>query len=162
SVINLGYCTIRSPVKGVIVDRRVNVGQTVVASLNAPSLFLIAKDLKRMQIWASVNEADIGQIHPGQAVSYTVDAYPGEVFTGQVSHVRLNATMNQNVVTYTVVVTTDNSKGRLLPYLTTNLQFRVSERTNVLMVPNTALHWQPQLDQVAPAAREDFLRAAAP
>src|SRR5262249_36192660 len=74
--INLGYCTIRSPVKGVIVDRRVNVGQTVVASLNAPSLFLIAKDLKRMQIWASVNEADIGQIRKGQAVRFTVDAYP--------------------------------------------------------------------------------------
>src|SRR5205807_2448817 len=74
--INLGYCTIKSPVKGVIVDRRVNVGQTVVASLNAPSLFLIAKDLNRMQIWASVNEADIGQIKPGQPVTFTVDAYP--------------------------------------------------------------------------------------
>src|SRR5439155_1644875 len=82
--INLGYCTIKSPVKGVIVDRRVNTGQTVVASLNAPSLFLIAKDLKRMQVWASVNEADIGQIHPGQPVRFTVDAFSGRVFQGQV------------------------------------------------------------------------------
>ncbi len=75
---NLGYCTIKSPVKGVIIDRRVNIGQTVVSSLNAPSLFLIAKDLKRMQVWVSVNEADVGNIHPGQPVSFTVDAYPGK------------------------------------------------------------------------------------
>src|SRR5262249_60842565 len=75
--INLDYCTIKSPVKGVIVDRRVNVGQTVVSSLNAPSLFLIAKDLKKLQVWASVNEADIGNIHSGQAVTFSVDAYPG-------------------------------------------------------------------------------------
>jgi len=77
---NLGYCTIKSPVKGVIIDRRVNIGQTVVSSLNAPSLFLIAKDLKRMQVWVSVNEADIGNIHPGQPVNFTVDAYPGRYF----------------------------------------------------------------------------------
>src|SRR5205807_2386885 len=82
--INLGYCTIQSPVKGVIVDRRVNVGQTVVSSLNAPSLFLLAKDLKRLQIWSSVNEADIGNIQSGQAVTFTVDAFPGRVFKGKV------------------------------------------------------------------------------
>src|SRR5438128_1546660 len=80
--ISLGYCTIRSPVKGVIVDRRVNVGQTVVSSLNAPSLFLLAKDLRRLQIWASVNEADIGNIHPGQKVTFTVDAFPNQKFQG--------------------------------------------------------------------------------
>ena len=90
---NLGYCTIQSPVKGVIIDRRVNVGQTVVSSLNAPSLFLIAKDLTRMQVWVSVNEADIGQIRPGLPVRFTVDAYPKEVFRGSVNKVRLNATM---------------------------------------------------------------------
>ena len=122
--INLGYTTIRSPVKGVIVDRRVNIGQTVVASLNAPSLFLIAKDLTRMQVWASVNEADIGRIRAGQTVRFTVDAFPGETFVGEVAQVRLNATMTQNVVTYTVVVTADNPEGRLLPYLTANLQVR--------------------------------------
>ena len=107
---NLSYCTIVSPVKGVIIDRRVNIGQTVVASLNAPSLFLLAKDLTRMQVWVSVNEADIGRIKKGQAVTFTVDAYPGEVFSGEVGKVRLNATMTQNVVTYTVEIITDNSE----------------------------------------------------
>lgn len=151
---NLGYCTIRSPVKGVIIDRRVNVGQTVVSSLNAPSLFLIAKDLKRMQVWVSVNEADIGQIHQGQAVSFNVDAFPGETFHGQVGKIRLNATMTQNVVTYTVEVNTDNSSGKLLPYLTANLQFEVGRRDNVLLVPNAALRWWPQPQNIAPAARD--------
>lgn len=160
--INLDYCTIKSPVKGVIVDRRVNVGQTVVASLNAPSLFLIAKDLKRMQIWASVNEADIGQIKPGQPVLFTVDAYPGEIFKGEVAQVRLNATMTQNVVTYTVVVNFDNSSGKLLPYLTANLQFEVSQRRNVLLVPNGALRWQPNPKQVAPDARAAFSKGQKP
>jgi len=112
---NLGYCIIKSPVKGVIIDRRVNIGQTVVASLNAPSLFLIAKDLTRMQVWVAVNEADIGKIRPGQPVTFTVDAFPGETFRGEVSKIRLNASMTQNVVTYTVEITTDNSIGRLLP-----------------------------------------------
>jgi HlyD family secretion protein len=179
---NLGYCTIKSPVKGVIIDRRVNIGQTVVASLNAPSLFLIAKDLRRLQVWASVNEADIGHIYPGQPVHFTVDAYPEETFDGQVSQIRLNASMTQNVVTYTVVVDTDNSKGQLLPldrvgaspgqapanapkrhgllpYLTANLQFDVSQRDNVLVVPNAALRWRPQPNQVAPEFRDAFTRS---
>jgi HlyD family secretion protein len=146
---NLNYCTIKSPVKGVIIDRRVNIGQTVVSSLNAPSLFLIAKDLKRMQVWVSVNETDIGNIHPGQPVSFTVDAYPGEVFRGEVGKVRLNATMTQNVVTYTVEVITDNSSGKLFPYLTANVRFEVNRSSNVLLVPNAALRWSPRPDQVA-------------
>ena len=150
---NLGYCTIKSPVNGVIIDRRVNIGQTVVASLNAPSLFLIAKDLKRMQVWVSVNEADIGAIHPGQPVRFTVDAYPGEVFRGEVGKIRLNASMTQNVVTYTVEVITDNSSGRLLPYLTANVQFEIGQRTNVLLVPNAALRWSPLPEDVDPEYR---------
>ncbi|MBY0522075.1 MAG: efflux RND transporter periplasmic adaptor subunit [Gemmataceae bacterium] len=154
---NLDYCTIRSPVKGVIVDRRVNVGQTVVSSLNAPSLFLIAKDLRRLQIWASVNEADIGQIRPGQQVKFSVDAHPNDVFDGTVAQIRLNATMTQNVVTYTVVVNTDNSKAKLLPYLTANLQFQVDKHENVLQVPNAALRWKPQPAQIAPDARGAFI-----
>jgi HlyD family secretion protein len=154
--INLGYTTVRSPVKGVIIDRRVNIGQTVVASLNAPSLFLIAKDLKRMQIWASVNEADIGQIKAGQPVSFTVDAAPGDTFRGEVSMIRLNATMTQNVVTYTVVVSTDNSHLKLKPYATANLQFEVSKHDDVLLVPNAAVRWTPQTQQVAPDARDAF------
>jgi HlyD family secretion protein len=156
---NLGYCTIKAPVKGVIVDRRVNIGQTVVASLNAPSLFLIAKDLKRLQVWASVNEADIGHIHPGQQVRFTVDAYQDEIFQGEVGQIRLNASMTNNVVTYTVVVNTDNANGKLLPYLTANVQFLVSQRDGVLKVPNAALRWRPQVSQVAPDAREAFAKA---
>ena len=150
---NLSYCTIKSPVKGVIIDRRVNIGQTVVSSLNAPSLFLIAKDLKRMQVWVSVNEADVGSIHPGQPVSFTVDAYPGKIFRGEVGKIRLNATMTQNVVTYTVEVITDNSSGKLLPYLTANAQFELSQHNNVLLVPNAALRWCPQPEQVTPKFR---------
>lgn len=155
---NLGYTTIRSPVDGVIVDRRVNVGQTVVASLNAPSLFLIAKDLTRLQIWTSVNEADIGQIHAGQPVTFSVDAYPNEAFHGTVSQIRLNATMTQNVVTYTVVIDTDNANGKLLPYLTANVQFEVSNHPNVLEVPNAALRWRPRPEQVAPDVRTQFVQ----
>lgn len=151
---NLGYCTIKSPVKGVIIDRRVNIGQTVVASLNAPSLFLIAKDLRRMQVWASVNEADIGSIHAGQPVTFTVDAHPGQVFRGVVRKIRLNATMTQNVVTYTVEIAFDNSDGKLLPYLTANVRFEVTQRDDVLQVPNTALRWTPLPEQVAPEFRE--------
>jgi HlyD family secretion protein len=140
---NLGYCTIPSPVDGVVIDRRVNIGQTVVASLNAPSLFLIAKDLKRVQVWVAVNEADIGNIHQGQKATFTVDAYPGGRFTGTVRKIRLNASMTQNVVTYTVEVATDNADGRLLPYLTANMQFETARADNALLVPNQALRWSP-------------------
>ncbi len=110
---NLDYCTISAPVNGVVIDRRVNVGQTVVASLSAPSLFLIAKDLSQMEVWATVNEVDVGKIHAGQDVRFTVDAFPGRIYHGTVVPqgklpFRLNATMNQNVVTYTVVVSVDN------------------------------------------------------
>ena len=146
---NLDYCTIKSPVKGVIIDRRVNIGQTVVSSLNAPSLFLIAKDLKRMQVWVSVNETDIGNIHPGQAVTFTVDAFPGEVFSGTVGKIRYNATMTQNVVTYTVEVITDNSSGKLFPYLTANVKFEEGRSNDVLLVPNAALRWSPKPQDVA-------------
>lgn len=153
---NLDYCTIRSPVKGIIVDRRVNIGQTVVASLNAPSLFLIAKDLTRLQVWVSVNEADIGSIRQDQLVLYSVDAFPGETFEGKVNKVRLNASMTQNVVTYTVEVNTDNSDGRLLPYLTANVRFILGERKGVLTVPNAALRWTPNIEDVDPASRESL------
>ena len=146
---NLDYCTIRSPVKGVIIDRRVNIGQTVVASLNAPSLFLIARDLKRMQVWVAVNEADIGSIVPGQPVKFTVDALPDRTFDGTVGKIRLNASMTQNVVTYTVEVITDNSDGALLPYLTANAKFMIRERQNVWLVPNAALRYTPTPEVLA-------------
>jgi len=156
---NLNYCTIKSPVKGVIVDRRVNIGQTVVSSLSAASLFLIARDLTRMQLWASVNEADIGQIHPEQSVQFTVDAYPREVFRGVVSQIRLNANMTQNVVTYTVVVTADNTSGKLLPYMTANVKFEVAKRDKVLLVPSAALRWKPQPNQIVAEAREAYAKS---
>jgi HlyD family secretion protein len=147
---NLGYCTIKSPVRGVVIDRRVNIGQTVVASLNAPSLFLLAQDLTRMQVWVIVNEVDIGKISPGQLTRFTVDAFPGETFFGQVGKVRWNASMTQNVVTYTVEVITDNSKGKLLPYLTANVQFELVRRPAVLQVVNAALRWSPPMDKISP------------
>jgi len=151
---NLDYCTIVSPVRGVIIDRRVNIGQTVVASLSAPSLFLLAKDLTRIQVWVSVNEADIGLIRPGQPATFTVDAFPGQVFTGEVGKIRLNATMTQNVVTYTVEVNTDNVDGQLLPYLTANVKFVVGDVKNVLLAPNAALRWQPKADQIVQQFRQ--------
>lgn len=149
---DLDYTEIVSPVEGVIIDRRVNIGQTVVAALNAPSLFLIAKDLSRLQVWASVNEADIGKIHPGMKVRFTVDAFPAETFEGRVKQIRLNAQMTQNVVVYTVVVETANPNGRLLPYLTANLEFEIEEHRGVLLVPNAALRWAPQPQQTVVAA----------
>jgi HlyD family secretion protein len=181
AVRNLGYCTIVSPVKGVVIDRRVNVGQTVVSTQNAPSLFLIAKDLMRLQVWVSVNEADIGNIHIGQDVNFSVDARPGKTFKGKVQQIRYNATMTQNVVTYTVVVAAQNEKmartasnpvnitlpsGRtvtadddefaLLPYLTANVQFLVARRDDAVLVPNAALRYRPQPEKVAPDFRADY------
>ncbi|HLZ54254.1 MAG TPA: efflux RND transporter periplasmic adaptor subunit [Verrucomicrobiae bacterium] len=140
---NLDFCVIKSPVTGVIIDRRVNIGQTVVSSLNAPSLFLIAEDLTKMQIWVAVNEADVARIKPGAPVTFTCDAFPGRQFAGTVGKVRLNATMTQNVVMYTVVVNTENPDKVLLPYLTANVDFTVSKQTNALLVPNAALRWSP-------------------
>jgi HlyD family secretion protein len=114
-----------------------------------------------VQIWASVNEADVGRIRPGQTVRFSVDAFPGETFTGKVAQLRLNATMTQNVVTYTVVVTVDNPEGRLLPYLTTNLKFEIDRRTAVVLVPNAALRWQPRPEQIGPEGRDEA-RGGAP
>ncbi|MBQ9776153.1 MAG: efflux RND transporter periplasmic adaptor subunit [Lentisphaeria bacterium] len=154
AVRNLGYCVISSPVEGVIIDRRVSIGQTVNASMNAPSLFLIAKDLKKMQVWVSVNEADIGSIKPGMPVEFTVDTFPGRLFYGKVFKIRLNATMSQNVVTYVVEVSADNSDGKLLPYLTANVKFIRSSRKNVPAVSNAALRFIPDPGLVAAADRK--------
>lgn len=140
---NLFYCTIKSPVDGVIIDRRVEIGQTVVSSLNAPSLFLIAKDLSKMLVLVQVNEADIGHVHPGDHVSFTVDAIRDQTFVGEVRKVRLNATMTQNVVTYTVEIVTSNADLKLLPYLTAIVTFITDKREHVLTVPNAALRWAP-------------------
>jgi HlyD family secretion protein len=151
--LNLNYCTIRSPVKGVVIDRRVNIGQTVVSSLSAPSLFLIANDVSRIQAWINVNEADVGNITKGQHVTFRVNAFPGRIFNGVVREVRLNATMTQNVVTYTIAVDIDNADGTLLPYLTANAQFETGRRKGVLLVPNAALRFKPRPGEIAPDAR---------
>jgi HlyD family secretion protein len=103
-----------------------------------------------MQVWVAVNEADIGKIRAGMPVTFTVDAFPGETFKGEVGKVRLNASMTQNVVTYTVEVVTGNASGRLLPYLTANVQFELEHRDGVLLVPNSALRWQPAAEQIGP------------
>ena len=148
---NLSYTVIRSPVKGTIIDRRVDIGQIVVASLNAPSLFLIAKDLRRMEVWTSVSEADIGRLQVGLPVQFKVDAYPQRTFHGKISQIRLNASMTQNVVTYMVIVTAENSDLKLLPYMTANpVKFVVDKRKDVLLVPNAAVRWEPRPEQMAP------------
>jgi HlyD family secretion protein len=152
ATVNLGYTTIRSPIKGVILDRRVHLGQTVVASQGS-SLFLIAKDLRRMEIWASVNETDVGQIHTGQPVTFSVAALPGKTFRGQVADVRPLPSFSQNVVTYTVVIAVDNASGTLLPYQTARVQFEAARRSGVLLVPNAALRWKPPAALVTPETR---------
>jgi HlyD family secretion protein len=156
---NLGYTVIKSPVRGTIIDRRVNIGQTVVASLNAPSLFLIAKDLRRIQVWASVNEADIGELKVGTPVTFTVETHHDEVFLGAVLQVRLNAKMTQNVVTYTIVVETDNSDLKLRPYQTAEVKFEIARHDNVLSVPNGALRYQPRPELISKDAAATFTAA---
>jgi HlyD family secretion protein len=151
---NLDYTKIYSPVDGTIIDRRMNIGQTVVSSLSAPSLFLIARDLRRMQVWAQVNEADIGRLKVGMPVNFTVDAFPEDVFLGRVAQIRFNAAMTSNVVIYTVVIAVDNSDLRLLPYLTANVNFEVDDRQNALLVPNAALRFQPPANQMAPVSTD--------
>jgi len=155
---NLDFCFIKSPVDGVIIDRRVSVGQTLVSSMSASSIFLIAKDLRKMQVWVSVNEADIGSIKVGMPATFTVDAFTGTVFAGTVHKIRLNATMSQNVVTYVVEVATDNASGKLLPYLTANVNFIRAQRKDVLYVSNAALRYVPPADRMAPGAAEVFAK----
>lgn len=141
---NLNYTTIRSPIDGTVVARNVDVGQTVAASLQAPTLFTIAKDLTKMQVYVSTDESDVGAIHTGQTATFKVDAFPNETFKGQISQVRLNAATVQNVVTYTTVVDFDNPQLKLFPGMTAYVSIPVAEADNVLKVPNGALRFKPQ------------------
>ena len=141
--VNLERTVIRSPVDGVVLTRKIEPGQTVAASLQAPELFTIAEDLSKMKIELAVDEADIGQVKVGQAVSFTVDAFADRQFRGQVQQVRLSATTTSNVVTYPVVVSVDNSDGTLLPGLTVNAEIEVSKRDDILKVSNAALRYKP-------------------
>jgi HlyD family secretion protein len=144
--INLQYATITSPITGTVIQRNIEAGQTVASNFSAPTLFVIAENLRRMQILASVDEADIGAIRKGQEVTYTVQAYADKKFAGTVEQVRLQPTVAQNVVTYTVVITTENSDGTLLPGMTATIDFIVEKATDVLMIPSAALRFRPAGD----------------
>jgi HlyD family secretion protein len=140
---NLGYTRIVSPVDGTVVSRNVDVGQTVAASFQTPTLFTIAQDLTKMQIDTSVDEADIGKVKVGQEVEFTVDAYPDITFKGKVGQVRIAPITVQNVVTYDVVITVDNPDLKLKPGMTANVSIIVSEKKDILRIPNAALRFRP-------------------
>jgi len=140
---NLKFATITSPITGTVIERNIEAGQTVAASFSAPTLFVIAENLRKMQILASVDEADIGGIEKGQEVSFSVQAFSERSFSGVVEQVRLQPTVTQNVVTYTVVIGTDNVDGTLLPGMTATVDFITKKVENVLVVPNAALRFTP-------------------
>ncbi len=141
---NLRYTTIRSPVTGIVISRNVDVGQTVAASLQAPTLFTIAKDLTQMQVDTNFSEADIGRIEEGQEATFTVDAYPEYTFRGRVWQIRNAPQTVQNVVTYDVVIKVENPELKLKPGMTANVTIVVDRRENVLKIPNAALRFRPQ------------------
>ena len=143
---NLQYTVIRSPISGIVVARNVELGQTVAASFNTPTLFQIAKDLAQMQIDTSIAEADIGGIKEGLAARFRVDAFPGQFFRGVVNQVRLNPTIQSNVVSYTVIVSASNPDGKLKPGMTAFVQVTANRREGVLRVPNAALRFRPPAD----------------
>jgi HlyD family secretion protein len=149
--INLKYAKITAPIDGTVIARNVDVGQTVAASLSAPTLFLIANDLSKMQIIANVDESDIGQIQEGQSVTFTVQAYPDKTFEGIVQQIRLQPTTIQNVVNYSVVINVNNLNGLLLPGMTATIQFKIAQADNVLKIANAALRFRPTPEMLAEA-----------
>ena len=160
---NLRYSVIRSPVDGVVISRAVDVGQTVAASFQTPTLFTIAQDLTKMQIEVSVDEADISRIILGQKAAFTVDAYPEQSFKGEVVQIRSAPVVNQNVVTYVVVVNVDNSDLKLKPGMTANVSIEVARKDNVLKLPPAALRYKPKNgDKPAEAAKKEQRQSGAP
>lgn len=143
SQLNLEYCNIYSPVDGVVISRNVDVGQTIAASMQAPTLFTIANDLTRMQVNANVDEADIGSISDQAGVRFTVDAYPNDLFRGRISEIRLNPQTVQNVVTYNVIIGIENPEMKLKPGMTANITITIDQRDNALKVANAALRYTP-------------------
>ncbi len=141
---DLKYTKIVAPIDGVVVARQYDVGQTVAASFQAPTLFTIAQDLTKMQVAADVSESDIGTVKVGQPVRFTVDAYPDRNFRGKVSQIRLNATVNQNVVTYPVIVAVDNPDLMLRPTMTANVSIEVARVRDAVRIPNAALRFRPE------------------
>ncbi len=142
--VDLTHTVIRAPIDGVVVARNVDVGQTVAASLQAPVLFVIANDLSHMQVNASIDEADVGRVRQGEDVTFHVDAYPNETFTGRVEQVRLQPITVQNVVTYNTLIAVDNPGGRLMPGMTATVSVIVQRRDNVLRLPAAALRFRPE------------------
>ncbi|WP_151446469.1 efflux RND transporter periplasmic adaptor subunit [Lacisediminimonas profundi] len=159
--VNLAYTVIRSPVSGVVVNRSVDVGQTVAASFQTPTLFQIAQDLAKMQADTSFAEADIGSIRVGQAARFNVDAFPERSFVGAVKLIRLNPTTQQNVVTYNVVIAVDNPDQLLLPGMTAYVSIEVAQRKDVVLVPNAALRFKPSGEEVARASSASGTSGAA-
>lgn len=151
--INLKYAAITAPIDGTVIARNVDVGQTVAASLSAPTLFLIANDLSKMQIIANVDESDIGQIKENQKVTFTVQAYPDKTFEGIVQQIRLQPSTVQNVVNYSVVINVNNQNGLLLPGMTATIQFQIAEAENVLKIPNAALRFRATPEMLAEAQK---------
>lgn len=160
---NLGYTIIRSPIDGTVTARSVDIGQTVAASLQAPTLFTIAQDLTKMRVYAKTDESDVGQIKAGQPVTFTVDAFPNEVFHGTVEQVRMNATIVQNVVTYDTVVAFDNPQQKLFPGMTAYITIPVAQAEDTLEVPNAALRFKPDMsaDQLQQAYAVAGIQTAA-
>jgi len=146
--INLRYATIKSPIDGVVISRAVDVGQTVAASLSAPTLFTIANDLTKMQVQTSVDEADIGKVQVGQEVTFTVDAYPEQTFKGKVRQVRLSPKVEQNVVNYTVIIDVPNDELKLMPGMTATVTILITRKEGVLRVPTLALRYNPPEERV--------------
>lgn len=140
---NLGYCKITAPVDGIVIARKVDLGQTMTAGFTTPVLFTIAQDISMMHIAAAISEADIGQVKEGQPVDFTVDAFPEDTFHGTVTQVRKAPTTTQNVVTYETIITVDNPEQKLFPGMTADVFILVAERKNVLLVPNSALRYSP-------------------
>jgi HlyD family secretion protein len=155
---NIGYATIRSPINGIILERNIEAGQTIAASLSSPTLFVIAKDLSRMKIAALVDETDISKVAQGQKVSFTVSAFPELTFTGNVIQIRRKPVTAQNVVNYTVIIEALNDENRLLPGMTTTIEFIVSQEKNVLVVPNEALNFMPPSDLIPKDAQKSDKR----
>jgi HlyD family secretion protein len=162
--VDLNNTVIRSPVDGMVISRNIDVGQTVAASLQAPTLFTIANDLAKMEVHTSVDEADVGNVRQEQPVTFTVDAFPARRFRGKVHQVRNAPTIIQNVVTYDAVVRIDNKDLLLKPGMTANVQFLVSEKEDALTIPNTALRFKPpeEKNETQELLRQEQSRTAAP
>jgi HlyD family secretion protein len=141
--LNLDHCTISAPIDGIVIQRSVDVGQTVAASMQAPTLFIIAADLTKMQVNANIDEADVGRIRPNQNVTFRVDAYPGEEFQGSVSQIRLQPVVVQNVTTYATIINVPNGDLKLKPGMTANLRVQIARRPDVLRIANAALRFRP-------------------